>query len=95
MLRESGVTVWSAVPTFLAAAEAELPTLCLLIGGGEACPDELVRRRARFGIRMANTDGPTETDVVATAEYLEPRPAGAHRETPVRVFSSCGRRGRQ
>lgn len=72
LLRESGVTVWSTVPTFLAAVEAELPTLRLLVVGGEACPEDLVRRRARFGIRMVNTYGPTETAVVATAEYLEP-----------------------
>lgn len=69
-LRDSGVTVWSTVPTFLAAVEAELPTLRLLIVGGEACPDDLVRRRARFGIRMVNTYGPTEATVVATAGEL-------------------------
>lgn len=71
-LAARGVTVWSTVPTFLAAVEADLPTLRLLIVGGEACPEDLVRRRARLGLRMANTYGPTETAVVATAEYLEP-----------------------
>lgn len=82
-LRDAGVTVWSTVPTFLAAVEAELPTLRLLIVGGEACPDDLVRRRARFGIRMVNTYGPTEAAVVATAgELVAGRPVTIGRALP-------------
>ncbi len=49
-----------------------LPTVRLLILGGEACPHDLVRRFARPGRRFLNTYGPTETTVVATAAECTP-----------------------
>jgi non-ribosomal peptide synthetase-like protein len=65
-LDEKRVTVFSTVPTFLAMIESELPTVRLLVVGGEPCPAALVQRWARNGRRMLNTYGPTETTVVAT-----------------------------
>jgi non-ribosomal peptide synthetase-like protein len=59
------VTYFSTVPTFLALIDRELPTVRLLVLGGEACMPELVARWAT-GRRLLNTYGPTETTVVAT-----------------------------
>ena len=71
-LTRQGVTVWSTVPTLLAMQEADLPTVRLLIVGGEACPPELVRRWAKKDRRMLNTYGPTETTITATWCELKP-----------------------
>jgi non-ribosomal peptide synthetase-like protein len=60
------VTFFSTVPTFLAMMSSRLPTVRLLVVGGERCPQELVARWAP-GRRMLNTYGPTEATVVATA----------------------------
>ena len=75
LLTESGVTVLSSVPTLLSMLAEDVPTLRLLIFGGEACPEWLVARWARSGRRLVNTYGPTETTVIATyAELLPGKP---------------------
>jgi non-ribosomal peptide synthetase-like protein len=75
MLTESGVTVLSSVPTLLSMLAEDVPTLRLLIFGGESCPEWLVARWARSGRRLVNTYGPTETTVIATyAELLPGKP---------------------
>jgi non-ribosomal peptide synthetase-like protein len=60
------VTFFSTVPSFLALIDHDLPTVRLLVLGGEACMQELVTRWAKDGRRLLNTYGPTETTVVAT-----------------------------
>jgi len=52
--------------------DEEIPSLHLLILGGEVCPENLVGRWARPGRRMVNTYGPTETTVTATHADLTP-----------------------
>ncbi|HEY9430208.1 MAG TPA: Pls/PosA family non-ribosomal peptide synthetase [Blastocatellia bacterium] len=75
LLTESGVTVLSSVPTLLSMLAEDVPTLRLLIFGGEPCPEWLVARWARSGRRLVNTYGPTETTVIATyAELLPGKP---------------------
>jgi non-ribosomal peptide synthetase-like protein len=82
-LAESGVTVLSCVPTLLSMLEKGVPTLRLLILGGEACPAQLVERFARPGLRMVNTYGPTEATVIATYADLRPgRPVTIGRAVP-------------
>jgi len=82
-LIEQGITVFGCVPTLLATLEREIPTLRLLIVGGEACGPELVRRWARPGLRMLNTYGPTETTVTATWAELRPnRPVTVGKPLP-------------
>lgn len=71
-LTRLGVTVLSCVPTLLSMMSEPIPTLRLLIVGGEACPADLVRRWARPGVRMVNTYGPTEATVIATSGDLLP-----------------------
>ena len=70
-LRQQRVTVLSCVPTLLAMLTEEVPTLRLLILGGETCPQELVERWAGPGRRLVNTYGPTEATVIATYAELE------------------------
>ncbi len=65
-LTAAGVTVLSCVPTLLAMLEEDLPSVRLLILGGEVCPPDLVRRWWRPHRRLVNTYGPTEATVIAT-----------------------------
>lgn len=66
------VTVFSTVPTMLAMLEGQVPSLRLLILGGEICPPELIARWHRPELRIINTYGPTETTVIATYKICEP-----------------------
>ena len=66
------ITVVSTVPTLAGLWPAEaLDNIRLLIVGGEACSEELVRRLATDDREMWNTYGPTEATVVASAEKME------------------------
>jgi non-ribosomal peptide synthetase-like protein len=82
-LVEYQVTVLSCVPTLLSMLEEEIPTLHLLILGGEACPENLVARWDRPGRRIVNTYGPTETTVTAThADLIPGKPVTIGRPLP-------------
>ena len=87
-LARQGVTVLSCVPTFLAMVEKDIPTLRVLILGGETCPPSVPQRWHRPGRAIFNTYGPTEATVVATAAALAPgRPVTIGRPlTNYRVF---------
>lgn len=64
------VTVLSCVPTFLSMLDHDIPTVRLLILGGEVCPNGLADRWQRPGRTIWNTYGPTEATVIATAARL-------------------------
>ena len=66
------ITVWSTVPTLLSLLEDDIPSLRLLILGGEQCPPDLVNRWSRPARRLVNTYGPTEATVIATYGDLTP-----------------------
>ena len=68
-VKEHDITVISMVPTFLSILNTDLPSVRIVISGGEPCPPEVVRRWSRPGRRIFNTYGPTETTVDAT--YIE------------------------
>ena len=72
LLTEAGITVLSCVPTLLAMMEGELPTVRLLIVGGETCSADLVKRWRQPGRQMFNTYGPTEATVIATWTECDP-----------------------
>jgi non-ribosomal peptide synthetase-like protein len=72
MLTEARVTVLSCVPTLLSMMEEDVPTVRLLILGGEACPPDLVKRWWQPGRRVFNTYGPTEATVIATSAECHP-----------------------
>ncbi|MGI4835212.1 MAG: Pls/PosA family non-ribosomal peptide synthetase [Janthinobacterium lividum] len=71
-LSSSQVTVFSTVPTLLSLLPAAVPSLRLLILGGEVCPPELLAKWASRQCRVVNTYGPTEATVVATADDFVP-----------------------
>jgi len=71
-LTQNRVTVLHAVPTLLALFAEDVPTLRLINLGGEACPESLVERWSRPGLRMTNTYGPTEATVSASLAELQP-----------------------
>jgi len=71
-LVENQVTIFSTVPTLLSLLPASIPTLRLLILGGEVCPPELLTKWASRQCRVVNTYGPTEATVVATAADFVP-----------------------
>jgi len=82
-LAAMGVTVLSCVPTMLTMMNAEIPSLRLLILGGEASPESLVARWSREGRRIVNTYGPTEATVIATyADVGAGRPVTIGRPMP-------------
>jgi non-ribosomal peptide synthetase-like protein len=77
------VTVFSTVPSFLALMKPDLPSVRVLILGGEACPPDLVSRWSRPNLRILNTYGPTEATVVATiADCLPNQPVTIGRAMP-------------
>ncbi|MBN8219213.1 MAG: AMP-binding protein, partial [Spirochaetes bacterium] len=93
-LTHARVSVLSLVPTLLSMFDAPLPTVRLLITGGEACPEGLVARWAP-GRRMLNTYGPTEATVVATwCELKAGKPVTIGRPLPgyrAEVVDEAGR----
>ena len=72
LLGAAGVTVLDTVPTLLGLLSRDIPSLRLIILGGEACPPAIAERWCRAGRTIFNSYGPTETTVVATASVVEP-----------------------
>jgi non-ribosomal peptide synthetase-like protein len=72
ILTEQRVSVLSCVPTLLSMLDEDIPTIRLLILGGEAWPQDLVSRWWRKGRRVVNTYGPTEATVIATYSDCHP-----------------------
>jgi len=71
-INDRRITYFSTVPSLLSMMTTDLPTVRLLVLGGEACSPELVNRWATPTRRLLNTYGPTETTVVATAADCTP-----------------------
>lgn len=72
LLTEAGVTVIDTVPTLLGILPADVPSLKLILLGGEALPPATVQKWSKTGRRILNTYGPTEATVVATATEVVP-----------------------
>ena len=47
LVKQNNITVISMVPTFLSILNPELPSLRIVISGGEPCPPEVIRRWSR------------------------------------------------
>ncbi|HUN11097.1 MAG TPA: AMP-binding protein, partial [Rhabdaerophilum sp.] len=83
LMTEQGVTVIDTVPTLLSVIPHDIPSLRLILLGGEALPPALVERWSRPGRKIFNTYGPTEATVVATVEEVLPgRPVTIGRPIP-------------
>ena len=70
LLDAQKVSVIDTVPTLLSVIPQDIPSLRLILLGGEALPPALVEKWARPGRRIFNTYGPTEATVVATVEEV-------------------------
>jgi len=60
------ITVFSTVPTILAIIDPPIPSLKILILGGEKCPQTFIERWLRPNLRIFNTYGPTEATIITT-----------------------------
>ena len=73
LLTTLNITCLSTVPTLLNTIPVnELPTVRLIIVGGEACSRELANRWSANKL-FFNTYGPTEATVVATVQLCQPK----------------------
>ncbi|TXN79781.1 Pls/PosA family non-ribosomal peptide synthetase [Methylobacterium sp. WL8] len=72
IIARANVTVIDTVPTLLAMITGDLPSVRLILLGGEALPEPLVARWATPTRKLFNTYGPTEATVVATAAEMRP-----------------------
>ncbi len=70
-MRKAGITVIDTVPTLLSLFGSDVPSLRLVIVGGEACPPGIVERFTKNGCRLFNSYGPTEATVVATIAEMK------------------------
>src|SRR5574344_259045 len=71
-LRDLGITFLSCAPTLLSMVKEDIPSLKILIFGGEVCPKDIVNRWCKSGRTVYNTYGPTEATVIATYSILKP-----------------------
>ena len=71
-IADNRITVLSTVPTMLSMMQAPLPSMRLLILGGESCCHELLERWHHQHLRIVNTYGPTEATVIATYSEFNP-----------------------
>lgn len=72
LLRDNGITVLDTVPTLISLFAEDVPSLRVIILGGEACPPAIAERWCRAGRRLFNSYGPTEATVVATVAEIRP-----------------------
>jgi amino acid adenylation domain-containing protein len=72
ILQGLGITFLSCAPTLLSMVKDDIPSLRILIFGGEVCPLSIVNRWCKEGRMVYNTYGPTEATVIATYAVLQP-----------------------
>jgi non-ribosomal peptide synthetase-like protein len=72
ILSELRITFLSCAPTLLSMVTEDIPTLTMLVFGGEVCPPDLAQRWCRKGRMVYNTYGPSEAAVIATYKVLDP-----------------------
>lgn len=66
------ITILSTVPTMLVILGEQIPSLRLLVLGGEVCSADLVKQWSRPGLTIYNTYGPTEATIIATYVECDP-----------------------
>src|SRR5947209_6612066 len=72
VMEANGITVLDTVPTLLAMMPRDIPSLRVIILGGEACPPIIASRWCKPGRCIFNSYGPTEATVVATVAEVHP-----------------------
>ena len=72
IINQLGITFLSCAPTLLSMVKEDIPSLKILIFGGEVCSMDIANRWCKRNRSVFNTYGPTEATVIAT--YLELKP---------------------
>lgn len=72
ILQSIGITFLSCAPTLLSMVKDDIPSLRMLIFGGEVCSRDIANRWCKEGRTVYNTYGPTEATVIATYSILKP-----------------------
>jgi non-ribosomal peptide synthetase-like protein len=72
ILQGLSITFLSCAPTLLSMVKDDIPSLKILIFGGEVCPRDIANRWCKEGRTVYNTYGPTEATVIATYSILHP-----------------------
>eukprot|EP01037_Dinobryon_pediforme_P008948 gene8948-9027_t len=72
IMQAAGITVLDTVPTLLAMLQKDIPSLRIIILGGESCPPAIANRWCRSNRTIYNSYGPTEATVVATISEVRP-----------------------
>ncbi len=72
-ISQNKISVFSTVPTMLSMLSNPLPSLKLLILGGENCPNDLLLKWHSPSLRITNTYGPTESTVIASYADFNPK----------------------
>jgi len=72
ILQGLGITFLSCAPTLLSMVKEDIPSLRILIFGGESCSRDIANRWCKEGRTVYNTYGPTEATVIATYSILQP-----------------------
>ena len=71
-LQNLDITFLSCAPTLLSMIKDDIPSLKVLIFGGEVCSRDIATRWCKEGRTVYNTYGPTEATVIATYSILKP-----------------------
>ena len=72
ILTKLQITFLSCAPTLLSIVKEDIPSLKILIFGGEVCKKDIASRWCKLGRFVFNTYGPTEATVIATYSLLHP-----------------------
>src|SRR5574344_2814837 len=72
ILQSIGISFLSCAPTLLSMVKDDIPSLKILIFGGEVCSRDIANRWCKPGRKVYNTYGPTEATVIATYSVLQP-----------------------
>jgi amino acid adenylation domain-containing protein len=72
ILQNLNITFLSCAPTLLSMVKNDIPSLKILIFGGEVCSRDIANRWCKEGRTVYNTYGPTEATVIATYAILQP-----------------------
>ncbi len=70
-VNQLNISFLSCIPTLLSMVDEDIPSLKILIFGGEVCCSELAHRWCKPGRLVYNTYGPTEATVIATYAVLD------------------------
>ncbi|CAF1074106.1 unnamed protein product [Didymodactylos carnosus] len=70
VMQQMGITILDTVPTLLSLLTTDIPSLRMVITGGEPLPAHLINRYAKQKCRLFNSYGPTETTVVGTVAEI-------------------------